>query len=63
MLFRSGDYAHVTFTYADTTGSLFSNIIHASATLEEAEKEIAFWFKSDELFDYANCNDRFVRSV
>lgn len=44
-----GDFAHVSYTYADAKGIAVFNLIHASATPEEAESEINVWFKPDEL--------------
>lgn len=44
-----GDYAHVSFKYADEKGIGVFNLIHASGSPEEAETEIAVWFKPEEL--------------
>ncbi len=44
-----GDYAHVSFGYADNKNIGVFNLIHASATPEEAEVEINVWFKPEEL--------------
>lgn len=48
-----GDYAHVSFKHAnaDPNGNLY-NLIHGSATPEEAKTEIAVWFTEDELIDH-----------
>lgn len=45
-----GDYAHVSFKHAnrEPDGNLY-NLVHGSATLEEAKMEIAIWFTEDEL--------------
>lgn len=45
-----GDYAHVSFKHANRKpdGNLY-NLIHGSATVEEAKVEIAVWFTEDEL--------------
>jgi nucleoside-diphosphate kinase len=32
-----------------TTSGVFENVIHASATLEEAEREIKLWFEPEEI--------------
>ncbi|OGC21217.1 nucleoside-diphosphate kinase [candidate division WOR-1 bacterium RIFOXYB2_FULL_42_35] len=32
-----------------TTAGLFENVLHCSATIEEAEKEIKLWFKPEEI--------------
>ena len=56
-----GDYAHMSFAYADAKDVGIPNIIHASGDPEEAEKEIAHWFFSDELFTaYDICASRFL---
>lgn len=47
-----GDYAHVSFKHADEKEIGIMNLIHASATVEEANQEIAVWFKPEELFDH-----------
>jgi len=46
-----GDYTHVTQAYSNTTGSTLPNILHASGSVEEAEKEIALWFNENEIYD------------
>lgn len=45
-----GDYAHISYRYADEKGVGIFNLIHASATPEEAVSEIGVWFKPEELF-------------
>ncbi len=55
-----GDYSHMTFAFADVINQGLPNMIHASGNPEEAEKEIAHWFKKEELFDYDICNKQFV---
>ncbi len=47
-----GDYAHISFGYADKNGVGIPNIIHASGDPKEAEQEINHWFSDSELFDY-----------
>jgi len=44
-----GDYAHVSFKYADEKGIGVFNLIHASGSPEEAEVEVGVWFKPEEL--------------
>jgi nucleoside-diphosphate kinase len=56
-----GDYAHVTYGQAASIGKGVSNIIHASATPEEAAKEIAHWFQKDELYDYKAVHEQFTQ--
>lgn len=47
-----GDYAHVSFKYADENNIGVFNLIHASGSPEEAEVEIGVWFKPEELFSH-----------
>lgn len=47
-----GDYAHISFGYADKEGVGIPNLIHASGDTNEAEQEIAHWFSESELFEY-----------
>lgn len=44
-----GDFAHVSYAYADKKKIGVFNLIHASANKEDAEIEIAVWFKPEEL--------------
>lgn len=44
-----GDYAHISYRFADEKKIGVFNLIHASATPEEAETEISIWFKPEEL--------------
>lgn len=44
-----GDYAHMSYSFADKKGMGIFNLIHASSSLEEAASEIAVWFKPEEL--------------
>lgn len=47
-----GDYAHVSFQHADAKEIAVFNLIHASGSPEEAETEIAVWFKPEELVEH-----------
>ena len=47
-----GDYAHSNFAYANGEGRPLPNVVHASATPEEAAEEIKLWFDEDELHNY-----------
>lgn len=47
-----GDYAHVSFAYADKNNIGVFNLIHASGSPEEAEVEIGVWFKPEELVSH-----------
>jgi len=56
-----GDYAHVTYGQAASVGKGVANIIHASAEVDEAEKEIAHWFAESELHDYETTAEKFTQ--
>jgi len=56
-----GKYAHMSMDHADESDGLYRNIIHASATEEEAEKEIGIWFSDEELHEYQNAFEDEVR--
>lgn len=56
-----GDYSHISFGYADSCQKGIPNLIHASGDSEEAAKEIAHWFKTEELIDYAMLSEKFTR--
>lgn len=47
-----GDYAHVSFKYADEKQIGVFNLIHASGSPEEAEVELGVWFKAEELVSH-----------
>jgi len=57
-----GDYAHISFEYADSQGVGIPNLVHASGDPEEAQKEIAHWFSKDELFDYEATHETFSQT-
>ena len=56
-----GDYAHMSFAYADGKDIGVPNLIHASGNTEEAEAEIGHRFKEEELFEYAPLHQTFTR--
>lgn len=55
-----GDYAHLSLGRASLARKGAYNLIHASGALDEAEKEIAMWFKPDELQDYKTVHEEFT---
>lgn len=56
-----GDYAHVTYGQASEAGMGVANLVHASATAEEAEQEISHWFSDSEIFDYETVHEFFTQ--
>jgi nucleoside-diphosphate kinase len=52
-----GDYAHVSYGYADAKGIGIKNLIHASANADDAKKEVPLWFTANELHSYKTVHD------
>ena len=57
-----GDFAHVSFDYANANGLGIANLIHASGDVAEAKEEIAHWFSESEVFDYEATHEKFTQS-
>ena len=55
-----GDFSHDTIDLANEQNRPLRNIIHASDTPEDGEKEVALWFKPEELFNYQLAGERFM---
>lgn len=47
-----GDYAHISYRYADEKKIGVFNLVHASDSPENAATEIAVWFKPEELVSH-----------
>jgi len=56
-----GDYAHVSYGQASIVDRGVANVIHASADVGEASKEIDHWFSESELCDYEPVHARFTQ--
>ena len=52
-----GDYTIDSYEVADVDGRAVRNLIHASGSPDEAEKEIALWFHGKELIEYRLLNE------
>lgn len=57
-----GDYAHMSFGYADEQGVGIPNLIHASGDPEEAKQEITHWFAENEIYDYESTHEKFTQT-
>jgi nucleoside-diphosphate kinase len=57
-----GDYAHMSFPYADDQEVGIPNLIHASGDADEAKLEIAHWFAENEIFDYQVAHEKFTQT-
>jgi len=55
-----GDYAHVSYGYADKKNIGVFNLIHASSSPEDAETEIGVWFKPEELVSHKPSYTKFT---
>lgn len=55
-----GRFGHMSMEHADAAGKNYKNLIHASETLEEAERELDIWFDEDELHEYSHAHEEEV---
>ena len=53
-----GDFCLDTYSLSNAQNRPIRNLIHASGTEEEANKEIPVWFTDEELYKYEHVNDR-----
>jgi len=58
-----GDFSHDTIDLANEQSRPLRNIIHASDTVEDGEKEVSFWFTKEELFSYELAGEKFMYSI
>jgi nucleoside-diphosphate kinase len=56
-----GDYAHVSYGYADANDIGIPNLIHASGDLDEAKLEVPHWFSETELYSYETAHDKYTQ--
>lgn len=56
-----GDYAHMSFAHADDQSKGVPNLVHASGNSAEAKKEIAHWFKPEEIYSYTAVHETHTR--
>ncbi|MFH2063486.1 MAG: nucleoside-diphosphate kinase [bacterium] len=55
-----GDYSHVSFAHADEKEIGVFNLIHASSSPEEAETEVAVWFRPEEIYERDSSYTKFT---
>jgi nucleoside-diphosphate kinase len=55
-----GDFSHDTIDLANEQNRPLRNLIHASDTVEDGNKEISVWFKENELFSYERADEEFM---
>ncbi|PIP63255.1 nucleoside-diphosphate kinase, partial [Candidatus Roizmanbacteria bacterium CG22_combo_CG10-13_8_21_14_all_34_12] len=57
-----GDFSHDTIDLANEQNRPLRNIIHASDSPEDGEKEVNLWFTKEELFSYEPAGEKFMYS-
>lgn len=55
-----GDYCLESYLLADSAERAVRNLVHASGSVAEAEKEIALWFDNKEIMDYKLTRDTII---
>lgn len=55
-----GDFAHVSYHYADTNKKVVKNLIHASSDAADAKREVELWFTEKELHTYKSVHDAHI---
>jgi nucleoside-diphosphate kinase len=58
-----GDYTLDSYALADVDQRSVRNLIHASGTADEAEKEIKIWFSDNEVLQYTHLVERMLYNV
>lgn len=58
-----GDYTIDSYRAADSDKRAVRNIIHASGSVEEAEKEMSIWFKPEEILNYRLVTEAIIYDV
>ena len=55
-----GDFSHDCIDLANEQGRPLRNLIHASDTVEDGEKEIKVWFNPEEMFEYERADEKIM---
>lgn len=58
-----GDFVMDSYQMADTDERAVRNIVHASGSQDEAQKEIAHWFGDDEILNYNLAHEKILYDV
>lgn len=58
-----GDYTIDSYRAADIDKRAVRNIIHASGSVEEAQKEMSIWFKPEEIISYRLASEAIIYDV
>lgn len=55
-----GDFSQDTIDLANEQNRPLRNLIHASDSVEDGEKEVSLWFKPEELFEYGRADEEIM---
>ncbi|MCK5059602.1 MAG: nucleoside-diphosphate kinase [Candidatus Pacebacteria bacterium] len=58
-----GDFVLDSYQISDTDGRAVRNLIHASGSIEEANKEIALWFSKEETLCYSLVQEKILYDI
>ncbi len=58
-----GDYTLDSYSHATFENRAVRNLVHQSESPEEAEREIAIWFKEEEIMNYVTAQERILYDV
>lgn len=58
-----GDYTVDSYGHATLENRAVRNLVHQSESPEEADREIAIWFKEEEIMKYATAQERIMYDV
>jgi nucleoside-diphosphate kinase len=58
-----GDYTLDSYSHATFENRAVRNLVHQSESPEEAEREIAIWFKDEEIMNYVTAQERIMYDV
>ena len=58
-----GDYVLDSYQMSDTDGRSIRNLIHASGSIEDAEKEINLWFSPEEIVNYRLVQEKILYDI
>lgn len=58
-----GDYTVDSYSHATFENRAVRNLVHQSESPEEAEREIAIWFKDEEIMNYVTAQERIMYDV
>lgn len=58
-----GDYTVDSYTHSSYENRAVRNLIHCSESPAEAEREIAIWFKEDEIMNYVTAQERIMYDI